>query len=112
VHNAIARYLDVLGARRIMLRKFFRSEQGNYTVIFALALVPIMTGLAGVVDYATTTRDAASLQNTLDAAGLAVATKYYSGMSQADLETLGSDVFTANLHLMDKQEALLISTRN
>lgn len=90
-----------------MLRKFFRSEQGNYTIIFALALVPIMTGLAGVVDYATTTRDAASLQNTLDAAGLAVATKYYSGMSQADLETLGYDVFTANLHLMDKQEAPL-----
>lgn len=88
-----------------MLRKFCKSERGNYTIITAIALVPIMTAVAGVVDYVTTTRDAASLQNALDASALAVGSQYFSGMSEAGLQNLGNQVFEGNLHLMDKQNA-------
>jgi Flp pilus assembly protein TadG len=88
-----------------MLRKFCKSEQGNYTVITAIALVPIMMAVAGAVDFATTSRDAASLQNALDASAIAVGSQYYSGMSETDLQNLGDRVFEGNLQLMDVQDA-------
>jgi Flp pilus assembly protein TadG len=87
-----------------MLRKFCKSERGNYAVITAIAMVPIMTGVAGVVDLATTSNEASNLQEALDASALAVGTQFYSGMSQTDLQNLGYQVFEGNLHLMDKQD--------
>ena len=81
-----------------MLLRFFKSENGNYSLIFAIALVPIMSSVAGVADYVGTTNGAAKLQQSLDATALAIATKYHSGMSDAEVDKFGSDFFSANIN--------------
>jgi len=57
-----------------MLLRFFKSEDGNYSLIFAITLLPIMSAVAGVADYVGTTNGAAKLQQSLDATALAIAT--------------------------------------
>lgn len=79
------------------MRNFFRSEDGNFAVITALAMVPIMAAVAGAIDFASVNNKASNLQNSLDAVGLAIGTKYYSGMTQTELTRMGSDFFDANL---------------
>ena len=37
-----------------MLLRFWKSEDGNYAAIFSIAILPIMSGVAGLVDYAGT----------------------------------------------------------
>jgi hypothetical protein len=81
-----------------MLLRFFKSEDGNYSLIFAIALVPIMSAVAGVTDYVGTTNGAAKLQQSLDATALAIATKYHSGMTDAEVDKVGSDFFSANIN--------------
>ncbi|AMS44820.1 MULTISPECIES: TadE/TadG family type IV pilus assembly protein [Aminobacter] len=79
------------------MRNFFRSEHGNIAVTTTIAMVPIMTGVAGLVDFVSISNKADRLQNSLDVSALAIATKYYSGMSGDDLKSLGRDFFDSNL---------------
>lgn len=90
-----------------MLQRFWKSKGGNIAVIFAIASVPVMVGVAGAIDFVSTETDASALQNALDASGLAIGTQYYSGMTQDQLQQLGLQVFNANLGLMDKQDPQL-----
>ncbi|TIR85147.1 MAG: pilus assembly protein [Mesorhizobium sp.] len=66
-----------------MIRRFWASTRGNFALATAIAMVPLMLVVAGAVDVAGTSDDAAQLQNSLDAAGLAVGTKYQPTMSDA-----------------------------
>lgn len=79
------------------MRNFFRSEHGNIAVTTTIAMVPIMTGVAGLVDFVSISNKADRLQNSLDVSALAIATKYYLGMSGDDLKSLGRDFFDSNL---------------
>ncbi|TIS22244.1 MAG: pilus assembly protein, partial [Mesorhizobium sp.] len=54
-----------------MIRRFWASTRGNFALATAIAMVPLMLVVAGAVDVAGTSDDAAQLQNSLDAAGLA-----------------------------------------
>jgi Flp pilus assembly protein TadG len=81
-----------------MIRRFWISEDGNYAAIFSIAMIPMLTGVAGVVDFVNLSTDAAQLQDTLDATALAIATKYHSGMTQAEVRQFGSDFFGANIY--------------
>ena len=56
-----------------------------------------MMAFAGAVDVVNLNRKSVELQNSLDAAALTIGTVYYSGMTQAELEALGRDVFSANM---------------
>jgi len=80
-----------------ILRKFAASESGNVAVIFSIAAIPLMMAFAGAIDVANLNRKSTELQNALDAAALTIGTVYYSGMSQANLETLGRTVFSGNM---------------
>jgi hypothetical protein len=80
-----------------MLRSFLSSEGGNFAAIFAVAMVPVMASVAGVVDFASTANKAAKLQNSLDTAALAIATEYYSGMTHDALQDLGETYFASNM---------------
>ncbi|WP_395446393.1 pilus assembly protein TadG-related protein (plasmid) [Aminobacter sp. UC22_36] len=73
--NILATFLAGAGMR----------EHGNFAGITALAMVPIMTGVAGVVDFVSLNNKSGKLQNSLDILALAIATKYYSGMSGDEL---------------------------
>ncbi len=68
-----------------MLRRFLRSQNGNYAAIFAIAAVPVMAGVAGAVDYFNVSNKAAEIQNALDAAALAAGTRILEGVEEADL---------------------------
>jgi hypothetical protein len=81
-----------------MSRRFWSSEDGNFAAIFAVAMVPVMASIVGVVDFVSTANKANKLQNSLDTAALAIATEYYSGMTQAQLQKLGENYFVSNMH--------------
>lgn len=81
-----------------MLRAFLNSEDGNYAAIFAIAILPIMAGVAGAVDFVSINMKGAKLQNMLDATALAIGTKYYSGMTKDEIETFGREFFFANMY--------------
>jgi len=86
------------------LRGFWSSERGNFAVVTAIAMLPIMIGMAGAIDLVGTNHDAAQLQNSLDAAGLAIGTKFSSGMAAGDIQQLGLQFFAANMSVADQQE--------
>jgi Flp pilus assembly protein TadG len=88
-----------------MLRRFWNSKDGNYAVIFSIAIIPIMAGVAGVVDFVGTSNEAAELQSKLDATALAVGTRYYSGMSDAELQELATEFFRGNENGSDTTDA-------
>lgn len=80
-----------------LVEKFLRDERGNYATITAIALIPIMAGVAGAIDLTNRQTHANNVHNALDAAGIAIATKVGSGMTDAELEELGEAVFEANV---------------
>ena len=81
-----------------MLRAFLNSEDGNYAAIFAIAIIPIMAGVAGAVDFVSINMKGAKLQNMLDATALAIGTRYYSGMTKDEIEAFGREFFLANMY--------------
>ncbi|MFU0505764.1 TadE/TadG family type IV pilus assembly protein [Pseudaminobacter sp. NGMCC 1.201702] len=87
----------------IVLRRFWNSRQGNFAALTAIAIVPIMVGVAGVVDFASTSNQATKLQGALDATALAIGTKYFEGMTKTELQGFGYRIFEANLNLLDQQ---------
>ena len=80
-----------------MLMRFCKAEDGNYAVILTIAMIPIMSGVAGIVDFVSTSNDASVLQSSLDTAALAIATQYDSGMTKPQLQALGAEFFDANM---------------
>lgn len=63
----------------MMLKRFAASERGNFAAIFAIAMIPIMTAVAGAVDFAETQRKASQVQQALDATALAMANMEMNG---------------------------------
>jgi hypothetical protein len=87
-----------------MIKDFWSSKRGNFALATAIALVPLMLAVAGAVNLVGTSDDAAQLQNSLDAAGLAIGTKYQAGMSAGDVRQLGQNFFAANMSAADAGE--------
>lgn len=83
-----------------MFRKFLRSDEGNLALVFAIAAVPVMLAVAGGVDFVSANNKAAKLQDALDTAAIAVATRYYSGMSPEELESVGREFFLSNVDVI------------
>jgi Flp pilus assembly protein TadG len=80
-----------------MLRRFLSDIRGNYMMITAAALVPIMGGLALAVDYTEMSRQRQLTLNALDAAGIATARRVIDGASEEELIAYAQDFFEANL---------------
>ncbi len=80
-----------------MFRKFLRDDSGNMSVIATVAMVPIMAAVMGATDFANLGNKHTNVKHSLDSAALAIATKIGSGMTNAELKQLGSDVFNANV---------------
>ena len=80
-----------------MIRKFGRDRRGNYTLMTAITIVPLMGGLALSVDYSELLRQKHDMLNALDAAGLATAQQIVAGASDADTVAFAKTFFEANL---------------
>ena len=86
-----------------MIRKFLSDVRGNYALLTAAAIVPIMGGLALAVDYAEMSRQRQQTLNALDAAGIATARRYVEGASGQQLVDYANDFFRANLDDVDPE---------
>jgi Flp pilus assembly protein TadG len=72
-------------------------RRGNYALMTAVAMVPLMGGLALAVDYAEMNRQQQAVANALDAAGIATAREVVSGATESELIAYANSFFRANL---------------
>jgi Flp pilus assembly protein TadG len=66
-----------------LLSRFRRDRRGNIAIIFALSLLPILTGIGCATDYTNATRIRAKLQAAADAAAVASVSKNSAAYLQA-----------------------------
>ena len=89
---------ETLSGRAAMFRRFLGNVDGNYAVITAIIAVPLLTGAIGAVDYYMAANHASAVQNSLDAAGLAIASKHVvAGTPLDQLKAYGEDYFHSGL---------------
>jgi Flp pilus assembly protein TadG len=82
-------------------------RSGGYSIAFAVALVPILGGMAIAVDYAEMTRQRQATLNALDAAGIATARHVVSGATDDQLKAYAKNFFEANLGPVDPADTTL-----
>ena len=63
--------------------RFRRDKSGNIAVIFAIALLPVLTAIGSAVDYSLATRMKAKLQSAADAASVASLSQKSPGFTAA-----------------------------
>jgi Flp pilus assembly protein TadG len=90
-----------------MFRRFLRDKRGNFMLLTAAAMVPIMGGLAIAVDYSQMARQRQETLNALDAAGIAAARLIASGASDTTVKAYAKDFFEANLGSVKPANTLL-----
>src|SRR5262245_17822025 len=79
------------------MRRFVADRQGNYALMTAVAMVPLMGGLALAVDFSEMNRQKQAVANALDAAGIATAREVVTGASDDELIAYANSFFAANL---------------
>jgi Flp pilus assembly protein TadG len=79
------------------MRRFLVDRRGNYALMTAVAMVPLMGGLAIAVDFTEMNRQKQAVANALDAAGIATARQVVSGASDSELAAYARNFFEANL---------------
>ncbi|WP_235969080.1 pilus assembly protein [Brucella tritici] len=79
---------------------FIRDERGNFAMITALVLVPLLLAGMVAVDTANLMRVRNNVQASLDAAALAVGKRFSTGENQTVVQVYGAKVFTANLTVL------------
>jgi len=90
-----------------MFRRFLSDRRGNYMLMTAAAIVPILGGLALAVDYGEMSRQRQLTLNALDAAGIATARRLVEGASNDELVAYAQDFFAANLGGVDPADTKL-----
>ncbi|WP_048648611.1 pilus assembly protein [Nitratireductor soli] len=90
-----------------MLRTFLQDRRGNFAMMTALLMAPVMGVLALAVDYTQMTRQRQMTLNALDAAGIATARRISDGATQAEAEAYAEDFFRANLGAVKPENATL-----
>ncbi|UDL91329.1 pilus assembly protein [Mesorhizobium sp. PAMC28654] len=93
-----------------MIGKFCRDRRGNYALVTAISLVPIMGAVALAVDYAELVRQRQVTLNALDAAAIASARQIASGASDNDIKAYAKNFFETNLAKIDPANTALTVT--
>lgn len=81
-----------------LIRRFWSGRSGrngNVAILFALAMVPLVGATGAAIDYSMAASNRTSIQKSLDATALALAK--LMPLTQAELDTKGWQVFSANL---------------
>lgn len=82
---------------RNLAARFLHNSGGNTAIIFALALIPIMSGIGAAVDFSHGGSMKAAMQSALDAAALNVV-KDAGRLSNAEIKSKAGEVFAANFN--------------
>ncbi|MCK1384879.1 pilus assembly protein [Bradyrhizobium sp. 21] len=78
------------------LARFAAAEQGNIAVIFAIALVPVLTFVGAAVDYSRAVQARTSMQSALDSTALMVSKDLSSGtITTSQINTKAQSYFNA-----------------
>ncbi|MDW6024083.1 pilus assembly protein [Mesorhizobium sp. BAC0120] len=92
------------------MRKFLADRRGNYALMTAVAMVPLMGAVAMAVDYSEMNRQKQAVANALDAAGIATARQVVTGASDDELKAYAKKFFEANLsHVKPADTALTVT---
>ena len=83
-----------LGHALRCLGTFGRDKRGNFAIIFALALIPILIAMGAAVDISRAYIVQSRLRSALDAAGLAVGTA--TGKTTSEVQAIAQAYFDAN----------------
>ncbi|MBZ9980494.1 MULTISPECIES: TadE/TadG family type IV pilus assembly protein [unclassified Mesorhizobium] len=92
---------------REIWRQFRRDRRGNYALMTAFAMVPLMGGLALAVDFTEMNREKQTVLNALDAANFATARRVTEGATDDQLRAYALDFFNANLNDVDPANTTL-----
>jgi len=96
-----------------MIRDFFHDRRGNYALMTAITMIPLMGGVALAVDYTELVRQKQETLNALDAAGIATAQQIVSGASDDAVKAYAKDFFEANLrHVLPANTSLTVTLPN
>lgn len=90
-----------------MISKFLKDIRGNYAIVTAVVMAPLMGALALAVDFTEMRRQQQAMVNALDAANLAAARQLQAGESDADVLAYTRRFFDANLGPVDLAVATL-----
>src|SRR5882672_2958568 len=81
---------------RAAAKRFAEANQGNIAVIFAVALVPILSFMGAAIDYSRANSARSSLQSALDSTALMISKDLTDGrISPSDIEVKAKSYFTA-----------------
>jgi Flp pilus assembly protein TadG len=96
-----------------MILDFFRDRRGNYALMTAITMIPLMGGVALAIDYTELVRERQETLNALDAAGIATAQQIVGGASDADAKAYAKTFFEANLrHVLPANTTLTVTLPN
>jgi Flp pilus assembly protein TadG len=84
----------ILGSEAHM-RRFWSNRDGNFAMMFAIAIVPIIGAMGVAVDYSLASSYRTDVQKALDTTALALAK--IMPADQATLDSVGMQYFTANM---------------
>ncbi|MFN4273255.1 MAG: pilus assembly protein TadG-related protein [Aliihoeflea sp.] len=94
----------MLGVRFV---RFLKDRGGNYAMMTAALMVPLLGALALGVDYTEMSRQRQATLHALDAAGIATARRILEGASDAEAKAYAQQFFAANLGRMDASKVQL-----
>ena len=81
---------------RAAAKRFAGANQGNIAVIFAIALVPILTFMGAAIDYSRANSARSSMQSALDSTALMISKDLTDGrISSSDIEAKAKSYFAA-----------------
>ncbi|WP_292321217.1 pilus assembly protein [Mesorhizobium sp.] len=87
--------------------RFGRDRRGNYALVTAIAMVPLMGALAIAVDFTELNRQRQMVLNALDAANFAGARRLSEGATDDQIKAYATGFFNANLNNIDPANATL-----
>ena len=96
-------------AEAILLRRFARSEGGNFAIIFGLLLVPMMGLIGTAVDYSSMLSRQSKIQTAADTALLAAAR---DAPSSTEFYRLTENYLAANLHGIEVEMVAKANPKN
>ena len=94
----------------MQLRSFLRDERGNFAMVTALTLLPILGALAIGVDYTEMNRQKAKLQSAIDAAAIAGTRFLMDGGAEDQLTLYTTEFVKSNLDDALAAKAIIVVT--
>jgi Flp pilus assembly protein TadG len=91
----------------MILLRFLKDVGGNYAMMTAVLMVPLLGALALGVDYTEMSRQRQVTLHALDAAGIATARRILEGATDAEAHDYAQQFFQANLRSVDPSKVTL-----